>query len=63
MTPAEKLLYAQQEADIQRKPRVDLKLEKTIILCAIGLLSDNRELNRQDYTRLHLAVARVRVSE
>lgn len=63
MTPAEKLLYAQQEAELPRKPRVDLKLEKTIILCAIGLLSDNRELTRQDYTRLHLAVARVRVSE
>ena len=43
-----------------RTPRIDLKFERMIIMCAIGCLKQDIPLSEKDYVRLHLAYSRLK---
>ena len=44
---------------IQRKPKVDLSFELTVLRCAIGCLEKDIPMSDADFLRMHLAITRL----
>lgn len=47
----------------QKKARIDLKFELTVLQCAIGCLVNDMDMSEQDYIRMHLAISRLLKAE
>lgn len=61
--PLSSVLFEQRDEALaqseQRKPRIDLAFELTVLQCAIGCLTKDIPMSDADFLRMHLAITRL----